>query len=740
MISSYDKHRKSIKHLSANACLTPVCSLDGCAVTTIEGIGGMKQGLHPVQKRVAEMHGSQCGFCTPGIVMSLYAQLRSHPDSTPHQLEDALDGNLCRCTGYRPIIDAARSLSNRKGDDKSAKETVMGDTVVADASQLSSRRGCCGGASGGCACAASQMIMETSEGALFSNPSLDEEMATRQLTEPIFPPFLMTYEPQFFRLSRPSVGPAPVCTWLQPVSLAQLHELKRESPQARLVVGNTEVGIEVHFKGMEYDVLVNPSHIPELGVIQVLQPQECAAYVGVAGGNSGGCGLLIGAAVSVNQARECMAKLHASTVSSVSGGTDADRYQWRGLRATACMLDWFASNQIRNMACIGGNIVTASPISDLNPMLLACGAVLKLSSHSGERLVPVSEFFLSYRRVNMQPEEVLQSVFVPSTEQFEFVVPFKQARRREDDISIVTAGMRVRLAVVDRVWVIADAGLAFGGMAPTTVLARRTAAVLCGKPWNMGTVEATYDLLREEMDLPVSVPGGQAEYRMALCLSFLFKAYLTITNELSTYIASLGDAASMSLPPVPVVDTRDLSGSFNFVTTEKPATRGEQHYTKRSGGLTTVHGTTGAIPRGAAVAADGDSCGCSSATGGESSGEKSDTSPIQPAANDRGIVGESVMHLNAQQQVSGAAQYTWDTPLLPSTVHACLVTSTRAHAQLLNVDISEAQRCDGFVAYYGAKDIRGDNKIGAIVKDEEVFATTEVKHYGAVSTNDDSRR
>lgn len=70
MVSKYDTVKQKICHISANACLTPLCSLDGCAVTTVEGIGGMKQGLHPVQKRVASLHGSQCGFCTPGISFS----------------------------------------------------------------------------------------------------------------------------------------------------------------------------------------------------------------------------------------------------------------------------------------------------------------------------------------------------------------------------------------------------------------------------------------------------------------------------------------------------------------------------------------------------------------------------------------------------------------------------------------------------------------------------------------------
>ena len=67
MLSVYDSLDSKIKHFSANACLTPLCALHGYHVTTVEGIGSMKRGLHPIQKRLAALHGSQCGFCTPGI-------------------------------------------------------------------------------------------------------------------------------------------------------------------------------------------------------------------------------------------------------------------------------------------------------------------------------------------------------------------------------------------------------------------------------------------------------------------------------------------------------------------------------------------------------------------------------------------------------------------------------------------------------------------------------------------------
>uniref|UniRef100_A0A672JWK1 [2Fe-2S]-binding domain-containing protein n=1 Tax=Sinocyclocheilus grahami TaxID=75366 RepID=A0A672JWK1_SINGR len=101
-----------IIHSSVNACLLPVCQLHGAAVTTVEGIGSTKTKLHPVQERIAKAHGSQCGFCTPGMMMSMYTLLRNNPQPTMEDVTvtDGFKCNLCRCTGYRPIVDGYRTF------------------------------------------------------------------------------------------------------------------------------------------------------------------------------------------------------------------------------------------------------------------------------------------------------------------------------------------------------------------------------------------------------------------------------------------------------------------------------------------------------------------------------------------------------------------------------------------------------------------------------------------------------
>ena len=87
-VSRRDDASGKVAHSAMNACLVTLASLDGAAVTTIEGLGNSRDGLHPIQQRMVELHGSQCGFCTPGIVMALYALFRTNGDLSVSQLEE----------------------------------------------------------------------------------------------------------------------------------------------------------------------------------------------------------------------------------------------------------------------------------------------------------------------------------------------------------------------------------------------------------------------------------------------------------------------------------------------------------------------------------------------------------------------------------------------------------------------------------------------------------------------------
>ena len=100
--------------LSTRSCLTFAVQADGQQVTTVEGLAGPDGTLSPLQQAMADNHGLQCGFCTPGMLITLTELLRDDPDPDDATIREALTGNLCRCTGYTGIVAAARQAARHR--------------------------------------------------------------------------------------------------------------------------------------------------------------------------------------------------------------------------------------------------------------------------------------------------------------------------------------------------------------------------------------------------------------------------------------------------------------------------------------------------------------------------------------------------------------------------------------------------------------------------------------------------
>ncbi|MFJ3582219.1 xanthine dehydrogenase small subunit [Streptomyces sp. NPDC090127] len=430
--------------VAVNACLVPAAALDGQEIITSEGLAtasgpGTPPVLHPVQEEMAVRGGSQCGYCTPGFVCSMAAEYY-RPDRCAHPTSEAdstdvtdvdaehgpngfdlhaLSGNLCRCTGYRPIRDAAFAVGA---------------------------------------------------------PTDTDPLAQRREQAP----------------------PAPVATsyaqddsvFLRKSTLDETLRLLRERPDAVVVAGSTDWGVEVNIRSRRADCVVAVDRLPELRELRVADDS-----------------VEIGAAL---------------TLTEIEGRLDGH------VPLLAELFPQFASRLIRNGATLGGNLGTGSPIGDSPPVLLALEASVVLADADGEREVPLADYFTGYRQSVRRPGELIRAVRVPLP--LSPVTAFhKIAKRRFDDISSVA----VAFALDIEGGIVRKARIGLGGVAATPIRALSTEAALEGRSWAAETVETAALLLQAE-GTPMNDHRASAAYRSAMLGQSLLKLYAQTTEAVSS--------------------------------------------------------------------------------------------------------------------------------------------------------------------------------------------------------------
>ncbi|BES97397.1 2 iron, 2 sulfur cluster Hypothetical protein [Nesidiocoris tenuis] len=154
IVSVKSVHPKTGKEMAyaVNSCLVPVLACHGWSVTTVEGLGNKSAGYHKVQKRLAAANGTQCGYCSPGMVMNMHSILEKKPDITMKEVENSFGGNICRCTGYRPILDGFKSLASDAPEALCKKMADIEDMVCPKSKEKNLCNGstcgnkCCGSA------------------------------------------------------------------------------------------------------------------------------------------------------------------------------------------------------------------------------------------------------------------------------------------------------------------------------------------------------------------------------------------------------------------------------------------------------------------------------------------------------------------------------------------------------------------------------------------------------------------
>jgi xanthine dehydrogenase small subunit len=387
---------------AVNSCLMFLPSAAGHEIYTVESLAENSE-LAEVQRAMAAAGGSQCGYCTPGFVMSLFCE-QYRPDRQTPCDPLALAGNLCRCTGYRPIRDAALALGP-------APPGVFLDRLARPAPQL-----------------------EPIRGTNFSRPSTVDDCVA----------------------------------------------ILAQSPGAPLVAGASDLGVESNLHGRRWPHLVSVEAIDELNELS-----ESATSV------------KIGAALPLTEIAR------------------------RWTNAPGVFHDWlelFASPPIRNRATLGGNLATASPIGDAAPLLAALDASVHVAGSGGRRAIPLSSFFVGYRRTAMLPGEIITAVEIPKPLPG-FMRFYKISKRRLDDISTVAACMAMDWNGSGRV---RRARFAFGGVAATPVRVEEAERVVADQPWNEAAVERVQQILDVTLR-PMSDHRGSKEFRLEVSKSLVEK-------------------------------------------------------------------------------------------------------------------------------------------------------------------------------------------------------------------------
>ena len=136
-LATVDREGTGLAVQAVNACIQFLPTLDGKELITVESLKGEDGRLHPVQQAMVDLHGSQCGFCTPGFVMSMFALYKNNPSPSRREVDDALAGTLCRCTRNAPIIKAAEAMYTYRttaASDRTWLRTPKGAALLSEVS------------------------------------------------------------------------------------------------------------------------------------------------------------------------------------------------------------------------------------------------------------------------------------------------------------------------------------------------------------------------------------------------------------------------------------------------------------------------------------------------------------------------------------------------------------------------------------------------------------------------------
>jgi xanthine dehydrogenase small subunit len=404
----------SLTYRPINSCIQFLFQMDCTHVVTVEGL--TRAGvMTPVQDAMVRCHGAQCGYCTPGFVMAMAGMFECTRQPTAADVKAALTGNLCRCTGYEPIINAALQTE--------------------------------------------------------AQPRIEEMYPSGPILDAI---------------GEVESEPVRIGKFFKPVTLADAVAFKNE--KTVIVQGSTDFGVWRTKRGYV------PDSILSLDAVEGLDD------IGVEAGT-----LSVGGRVSLARFESIVREL---------------------VPAMAPIMDRFGSPQIKNAGTLAGNIANASPIADTLPFLFVTDAQLELTGVAGSRLLPIRDFYLGYKKLDLRPDEIITRIVIPLPADGETLRLYKISKRSHLDISGFTAAMLMR-RTNGRIY---SMRLAYGGVAPVVLRMKKTEDFLAGKPVTRETFAEAGEIARGEV-APISDVRGSKEFRLQLAQNILTKFFYDVMSS-----------------------------------------------------------------------------------------------------------------------------------------------------------------------------------------------------------------
>ncbi|KAJ8630893.1 hypothetical protein MRB53_024216 [Persea americana] len=671
LLSKYDPLCEQVEEFSVSSCLTLLCSINRCSITTTEGLGNSRDGFHPIHQRISGFHASQCGFCTPGMCMSLFSALinadktkRPHPPTGFSKLamseaEKAIAGNLCRCTGYRPIADVCKSF---------AADVDMEDLGL---NSYFSK---------------GENIDKNSNSFPFY---CHNEIST-------FPDFLKNEikssanyfsDLQLKNSDKETVPLEPRCksnikansNWYSPASVEELQELLKSEglkngERVKLVVGNTGAGV---YKEVEhYNKYIDLRKIPELSVIR-----------------RDGSGVEIGAAVTISRAIEAL------TEEKDGHCGPNGRLVFRKI---ADHMNKVASRFVRNMASLGGNLIMAQRNqfeSDIATILLAAGSSVNILTGLEMNTVTLEEFL---EEPPCDSKTILISVHIPSWNQTgnfyskngdligckpaeETKILFETYRAAPRPLGNAVAYLnaaflaQVSTHAMSESFVLEHVRLAFGAYGTKhATRARKVEELLAGKSLNASVLFEAINLLLVTVVPKEGTPNPA--YRSSLAVGYLFDFLHPFVKGLREHVKDL----HMQIPNGSI-NAKNLTNDFKEylnASTDKSCMKTGNFYDKND------H-----VDRSSLLL----------------SGKQ-----VVDISGEYHPVGEPTRKIGAEIQASGEAVYVDDIPSPKDCLHGAFICSTKPLARVKGIEFKSTPASQRISTVISVKDIpKGGMNIGS---------------------------